>query len=315
MHRPARANLRRFGLPILVGLAILGFLVGVELFRAHLAANPLGDVRAYYDAGARLNAGVPLYDQPATTDEAAFYRYPPLLAILFRPLALLPFESAALIWEALVVVTFGLTLLHLGVRRMRTWLLVGFLGLAIGWSLAIGQAQVPVTYLVALGTPLSIALAGQLKLLPALVAVWWIGRRDWRSLRRFVAWTAGLVAVQLVLEPAGTLAYPATLGLQQVGEVRNWSPYAISPWLWAGLLVVGFVLAIRLAPGRYGWAAAVSLSILAAPRLLFYQLMTLLAAAREPATADATSSATASATPLAIRSMPGASGAAGGTTR
>jgi len=313
MQPPARAGLRRFVPPILVGLAILGLLVGVEILRMHLTANPLADVRAYYDAGARLNAGVPLYDQPATTNEAAFYRYPPLLAILFRPLALLPFETAALAWEALVVVTFGLTLHHLGLRRLRTWILVGFLGLAIGWSLAIGQAQVPVTYLVALGTPFAIALAGQLKLLPVLVAVWWIGRGDWRSLRRFAAWTAALVALQLVLEPAGTLAFPATLGLQQVGEVRNWSPFTISPVLWAALLIVGLVVAFRLAPTRYGWAAAVALSIVAAPRLLLYQLMTLLAAAREPAAATAPTKV-ASTTPIAVRAMPGA-GATGGHPR
>ena len=46
----------------------------------------------------RLNAGQPLYAQPAGVDEAAFYRYPPLLAIVFRPLALLPFEAAAAVW-------------------------------------------------------------------------------------------------------------------------------------------------------------------------------------------------------------------------
>ena len=316
MQRPAGSDRRRFAAPLLVGLAILGFLVGVQIALMHLAQDPLSDVRAYYDAGARLNAGLPLYDQPAGTDEAAFYRYPPLLAIAFRPLALLPFETAAFIWETLVLITFALTLYRLGLRRQRTWVLVGLLGLPIGWSLAIGQAQVPVTYLVTLGTPLSIALAGQLKLLPALMAVWWLGRGDWRSLRRFAVWSVALIAIQLVLEPAATLAFPATLGLQQVGEARNWSPYAISPILWVGLVVVGLALAIRLAPGRYGWVAAVVLSTVAAPRLLLYQLTMLLAAAREPSTAGAgAANAAASATLIAIRSMPGASGAAGGNTR
>ena len=309
MHRPDASLRRRIARLSLVAVAFLGFLLGLVLALDYIVHDPLSDVRAYYDAGARLNAGVPLYDQSASTNQAAFYRYPPLLAIVFRPLALLPYEVAAVAWEALVIATFVLTLHHLGFRRQRTWILVGLLGIGIGWSLSIGQAQVPVTYLVALGSPLSIALAGQIKVLPVLVAVWWIGRGDWSSLRRFVAWSGVLIVLQLVLEPAGTLAFPANFGFSEVGDVRNWSPYAISPWLWAGLVVIGTVVALRLARTRYGWAAAVALSVLATPRLLTYQLMTLLAAAREPATSTVSASV-ARATPSAIRAMPGS--AAGG---
>ena len=46
--------------------------------------------------------------------------------------------------------------------------------------------------------------------------------------------------------------------------------------------MVGIVVAWRLAPTRYGWVAAVALSVLATPRLLIYQLSTLVAALREP---------------------------------
>src|SRR5512134_626841 len=76
---------------VLTVAAGLGLLIGIQTAVLHLRMDPLADVHAYYDAGARLNAGLPLYEQPASTDDAAFYRYPPLLAILFRPLALLPF--------------------------------------------------------------------------------------------------------------------------------------------------------------------------------------------------------------------------------
>ena len=52
--------------------------------------------------------------------------------------------------------------------------------------------------------------------------------------------------------------------------------------LWAGLVVAGSIVAWRLAPTRWGWAAAVALSVLATPRLILYQLMTLVAALRAP---------------------------------
>lgn len=271
---------RRFGV-VLFGAAVVGVLLGINTTILHLTSDPLVDVHAYYDAGARLNAGLPLYQQAATTNDAEFYRYPPLLAIAFRPLALLPFEAAAAIWELVVVGALLATIRVLRPDRNRL-LVFGMLLLPIMWSVTIGQAQVPVTLLVAIGSPWSIALAAHLKIFPALVAVWWLGRRDWSSLARFAAWLAALGVAQLLLEPAGTLAFPSVFNLGQVGDVRNLSPYAFSPLLWALLALGGALVAWRLAPGRWGWVAAVALAVLASPRLLVYQLMTLVAAVRAP---------------------------------
>ena len=263
-------------------LAVVGGLAGVGVLWIHLAGDPLADVRAYYDAGARLNAGLPLYPAAADPNAAEFYRYPPLLAIAFRPLALLPFPAAAAIWEAVVIASLVGTLWWLGLRRRETWLAVGILGLPTAWCVAIGQAQVPLTLLTAIGAPWSIALAANLKLFPALVALWWIGRRDWRAFALFAGWAAGLALVQLALAPQATLDFLGTLTLGLVGDVRNISPYAVSPLLWAVLVGAGIVLCLRLAPTRWGWVAAVALSVLATPRLLVYMLMTLLAALRPP---------------------------------
>ena len=266
-------NVRR----VLVLAAVVGALLGLETLVLHLTTDPLADVHAYYDAGARLNAGQPLYLQAATTDDAAFYRYPPLLAIAFRPLALLPFGVAAAIWEAILLGLFALTVVRLGARRRSTWIVLGMLALPTVWSLVIGQAQVAVTLLLAIGSPWAVALATNLKVLPVLAAIYWIGRREWRSLGRFAVWIAALGLAQLALEPSGTTAFPAQFGLAQVGEVNNFSLFALSPWLWAIAVVVGIAVALRLAPTRWGWAAAVALSVLATPRLLIYQLSTLLA--------------------------------------
>ena len=266
----------------LFALAVIGAFAGVYMFWLHVTTDPLADVRAYYEAGARLNAGLPLYPPGADPDLAQFYRYPPLLAILFRPLALLPFEVAAGIWEALVLAAFGLTLWRLRVRRPATWLAVGMLGVPIAWALAIGQAQAIVTLLLTLGSPGATAVAGHLKLSPLLVGLYWLGRRDWRSLWRFIAWAFGLGLLQLVLDPANTLAFLRMTNLEQVGSVHNFSPYALSPLLWAGLVVIGGAVTLRLGRTRWGWGAAVALSVLASPRLLTYMLMTLLACLRRP---------------------------------
>jgi hypothetical protein len=285
MLRPESTRWAAFDTPairrVLTLAAVLGFVLGIQTLVLHLKIDPLADVRAYYDAGARLNAGAPLYVQPAGPNDASFYRYPPLLAIVFRPLALLSYDAAAAIWEAFVVGTFVLTIFRLGQNR-RTWLALGMLALPIGWSLAVGQAQVPMTFLMALGTPWAIALAANIKLFPAVLALYWLGRRDVRSLVAFAMWLAVFGLIQLLLEPAATLAFPRFVGLEQVGAVNNRSLYALSPQLWAVAIAIGTGVTILLARSRYGWAAAVALSVFATPRLLVYQLSSLAAALRTP---------------------------------
>jgi hypothetical protein len=271
-------NIRR----VLVLAAILGLALGIETVVLHLRLDPLADVHAYYDAGQRLNDGQALYVQPAGTNDAAFYRYPPLLAIVFRPLARLSFETAASIWEAALLVALALTIVRVGPRRPATWVVAGMLALPTGWAIVIGQAQVLVTLLMALGAPWALALATNLKLFPALVALWWIGRRDWPALGRFAAVCIALVVVQLALAPQATLDYLPFLLTDQVGQVASVSPFVISPILWLVLVVAGVVAALRWAPTRAGWAIAVAVSVLASPRLLVYQLTSLLAGLREP---------------------------------
>jgi hypothetical protein len=283
LHLSPRGR-RLLDLTLIGAAAVLG-LVGLFVLVFHLLTDPLVDVHAYYDAATRLNAGQSLYVAGGNVDSPGFYRYPPLLAILFRPLALLPFQAAALIWEVAVVGALALTIWRLGARRRSTWIAIGVLAGPIAWSVTIGQAQVIVTMLLALGNPASVAFAAQLKLLPALVALYWIGRRDWRHLGRFIAWTLLLILAQYIVEPSGTIAFVGNTNLGQVGDVNNLSPYAVSPVLWVIFAAAGVILALRLAPTRYGWIAAIAVSILATPRLLEYMLMTFLAGVRDQAPA------------------------------
>jgi len=280
------ARQRRAVAALMVISAILGALLGLDTLVFHLTTDPLADVRAYYDAGTRLNAGEPLYPPAADTNAPEFYRYPPLLAIAFRPFALLPYPVAAGAWGLLMLVALAMTLRRLGVRRPATWFAVAILASPIAWAVAIGQAQTMVTLLLAFGSPFSVALAANLKLFPALVSLWWVGRRDWRSLRRFVGWLIVLGAVQLVLAPAATLDFVRTTGLSQVGNVVNISPYALSPAVWAVLVLLGVLAALGLARTSWGWTIAVMLSVLASPRLLTYMLSSLLASLRTPDRGD-----------------------------
>lgn len=261
---------------IAVAAAIVGALLGLETLILHLATDPLADTRVYYDAGARLNAGLPLYDAVAE-DHAGLYLNPPLLAILFRPLALLPFPVAAAAWQLAVMGSLAVMLRRIGLRGTVP-LAVGWLALPILWALSIGQAEPILSLLVALGTPASVAVAGHLKLAPWLAAVYWLARGDRRSLAAFAGWAVAVGLIQLLLEPAGTMAYLQLTWLRPAFTVNSISPFAIHPLLWVVTTAVLAALALRYGRTRYGWPLAVALLVFAYPRLLAYQLMTLLAA-------------------------------------
>jgi hypothetical protein len=265
------------------GLAVVGALAGAGVAWIHLTTDPLADAHAYFDAADRLNHGLPLYPAGIDPSSNLVYLYPPLLAVALRPLALLPYWQFVVVWEAIVLVSFGLLIVQLGANR-RVWLAIGILGIPIGWALSIAQAHVPMTLLLAIGQPWSVALAANVKIFPALVALWWLGRRDYQAFIAFFLWMLLIAVGQLVLEPNGTFAFlGGGVGLAQLGAVRNISPWAFgSPTLWAAIIALGALLTLRLARTRWGWAAAIALGTLSPPRLLVYMLTGLLAALREP---------------------------------
>jgi hypothetical protein len=264
-------------------LAVIGGLLGLWELWIHIQGDPVSDARAYYDAANRLNHGQLLYPAGVDPSSNEAYLYPPLLAILFRPFALAGPIVFAITWEIVVVASFLATIRQLG-GGFRTYVAIGILGVPIGWALGIGQAHVPMTLLLAIGQPWSIAFATNIKLFPALIALWWIGRRDWQSFLAFALYTILFGIAQLILEPTGTLAFlKGAVGLGQVGEVRNLSPYAwASPLAWSALVLTGVLVTVGLARTRVGWAVAVTLGTLSPPRLLLYMLTGLLAAVREP---------------------------------
>jgi glycosyl transferase family 87 len=283
-----RAAARKAGIRVvnlaLFALAVVGAAAGVAVGWMHIVSDPLGDAHAYYDAAARLNAGQPLYPPGIDPSSNRIYLYPPLFAVVLRPLALLPFELFSLAWELIVVTAFILLLRRLGTRKRSTWIAVGILGVPIAWALTIAQAHVPMTLLMAIGQPWSIAVAANIKLFPALIVFFWLGRQELESAVAFLVWTVLLVAAQLIIEPSGTMSFFGSVGFAQLGDVRNISPFTISPLVWYGLLFVGCAAIVVTARMRWGWALAVTVATLAPPRLLIYMLMSLLAAVRRPRT-------------------------------
>lgn len=83
----------------------------------------LNDFRVYYGAANALLAGEPLYGVAHGLDSGVF-KYAPVLALLFVPLALLPYAVAASIHYFLIVAAF-IAALHMADRLVREHLLGG----------------------------------------------------------------------------------------------------------------------------------------------------------------------------------------------
>lgn len=257
---------------ILVRLALI-FVLLAELYVTATVERPdlmhpttAGDAWTYYVAGQRLNAGHNLYG-PLLPGDQTVPRYPaefpapllspPLVAVIWRPLALLG-ASAVLVWWALAfALIVGLAILFTGRGHRMT--LTGLLGiLALGVPFAImsmpqphltALAPIPTAalsgnlngYLVALcvtvwwatsrGRPLlagmAAGFAAVLKLGPFALVWWLVVRRDWPATKAFVVTVAILGVIGLV--GAGLDANIVFVRLAFAGHIK---PTSLSvPWM------------------------------------------------------------------------------------
>ncbi len=272
--RPPGGTLRtRFGLArrpaaewatLALRILAVALLVG-ELYVTAVVQRPdllhptslRNDPSTYVAAGERLNAGHLLYgplqpgDRPVNGYPARYPAptlSPPLVAVIWRPLALLGDPALVAWWLGslgiMVLLVIGIALR--GDRRsLLTLLAVQLLGIPI--SLEAGVAyrfglNDPITtaglsgnlnsYLVGLfvltwwaASRRRVGLAGlaagcaaMLKLSPVVLLWWFVTRRSWSSTRTFLLTSLGLGIVGLVF--AGLAANLAFVGLAFEGSVR-----------------------------------------------------------------------------------------------
>ncbi len=161
------------------------------------------DFNAYYNAARQVLAGhSPFANRP--------YIYPPLLAFFLTPVARLPYVTVRWIWflfsQACLLTAAWLTWKALG----RDWIaactvaFVWALGGAAEESLGLGQPGPELMLLAAIAITQPVAKRGwraamavatglAIKMFPGVLAVWFILRRQWRTLTVFASATVVLV--------------------------------------------------------------------------------------------------------------------------
>ena len=262
------------GRPVAVlatGLIFATFIATVWLF------GPAFDALGYLAAGERLNAGHALYalvagDRPIHVDPPFFtapFLYPPSFAILWRPLALLPFMGGLWLWWGAVIAAMSWW-----VRRLPPLALL-LLAVPIGETMATGNLNGLV--MVAFGLawlwrdrvlPLA-AMVGTLaawKVFPGLLVVWMVATGRWRA----AGWT---VVVAMAWTLAGIVLVGQTVPF--VETIRSTQAMGISLAYLFGLPVLSLMLAgfgaaaVIVLGGRDQWAYRVALltAVLAWPSL------------------------------------------------
>jgi hypothetical protein len=224
----------------------------------------LSDMNAYWDAALRIRQGEALF--PAVSDLTAseVYRYSPWFAWVWVPATSLPRELANVLWSIVLVTASTAAVWPLA--RRGAWLLVAFFWpILIGIS-AIGNAHALLIAALVLGVerrsgPLWIAVAASLKLVPVLLVLTYLGRRQWRRSLLALGLTGLLVAPFLLYDLSNYVTDPGEAAL-----LYRWIP------LYVSAVGVSVLAALWLARSPFGWLASSVTVMLALPRSFLFDV-------------------------------------------
>jgi alpha-1,2-mannosyltransferase len=255
------------------GVVVLVFALLAALIVA--SALPAGyDFRAYWLAGRHLLSGAQLYPDATTIlglpDE---FRYLPIVAILFVPFALVPYEFALAIWillEMAVAGAVGIALIRPLPASWRPWAAAGyvfFLGLVLEvtlgnvnlFSLALALAAWRLRDR-AIPAGILLAAAVGLKFLPLTLLLFYVASGRWRPVvAGGVIGVVGLVAGALLL-PDRTSEYirfaPRLLEQDWVyAHIARPGPPALAAIFWSDVFPLALAAAAALLAVLAGVAA------------------------------------------------------------
>jgi hypothetical protein len=168
------------------------------------------------------------------------YLYSPAFAQAIAPLTALPWPAFAALWTVLIAATLPIL-----VGRLAILVLVVPL---VAMSVALGQLDLPIAIAAVVGLrwPAAWALPILTKVTPAVGLVWFLVRREWRSLGVAVLVTGGIALVSAALDPAGWREWLALLARARFPELGG--------DLW--FLPIPLLVRLPVAAVLVGWGAA-----------------------------------------------------------
>jgi hypothetical protein len=257
------------------GVSVIGYLLCVRALLEHGIHGAGGagavDVLAYWTAGRHIIEGTPIY--AAGVGGYAAFLYPPVLAQLFAPLAMLPFTVAVWAWRA-----FELACLRVAVG---SWKAAGIALLV--WPPVIaeidaGNVHLPIAAAVAMtmrgdGRAVFPVAMSKFASLAALPLAW---RTDRHGLRLGLGLALGVALASFAIAPDLWMAYPGFIASAPSHE--SW--YNIGASVPLGLRIV---VAAALSLLAVRWARLLPVAaVLSMPVLWVHGLSVLVALAAKP---------------------------------
>ena len=211
--------------------------VGLRLFAIQPWADSV-DAYAYWST----RDGV-FYDAAAAGRIGA-YLYSPAFAQILAPLVWLPLAAFTALWTALNSATLWFLL--------RRWALPSLLFVPIAFEIVSGNVHLLYAAAIVVGFrwPAAWALMLLTKVTPGVGLIWFLVRREWRSLVAATGATVAIAAVSYVLDPGQWAQWIALLGSDATGvsggslETVGWYlPVALLPRLALAVVVVAVAAA------------------------------------------------------------------------
>jgi hypothetical protein len=201
-----------------------------------LAIRPWADS---VDAYAYWTTRDGVFYDAATTGRIGAYLYSPAFAQLLTPLVWLPLAAFTAVWTAINSATLWWLL--------GRWALPSLLFLPIAFEIVSGNVHLLYAAAIVLGFrwPATWALLLLTKVTPGIGVVWFLARREWRSLAIALGATAAIAAVSFVLDQAQWGRWAdllrsdaASAGSASFATVGWYLPIGLAPRLVAAVVVV-----------------------------------------------------------------------------
>lgn len=205
-----------------------------------------------YDAFAYWSVD-PSHPYAVTMGEHGAYLYGPVFVPLGALLGLLPYPVFLVGWTALLLCVLawlgrGVAAVLFLVPFVAFEVLSGNINLLLAGALVIGLSR-----------PAAWAFVLLAKVTPGVCLLWFVGRRDWRSVAIAVGVTVAIVGVSLVVAPEAWREWLGRLAVEGArAEPGPWA--ALAGPLWARLAIAA---GISLAAGVWGvrWPLAIAFTM------------------------------------------------------
>jgi hypothetical protein len=221
-----RARLPLYRKPTILGLSIFGYLLFAWLMLI-VPGYPSFNSIVGFDSFAYWNVDA-LHPYGAGLGTVGSFTYSPAFALAVSPAHLLPFGLFFVLWDSFLII--NLTWLT---RRMT---LVWLLFLPVPLELFHGNVHILLATVCVLGFdyPALWSIGLLTKVTPGVSLLWFVVRREWRSLAWALGATAAISAVSFAVAPGAWFDWVKFLGTSQAAGAgsNDWYNFLFPPlWL------------------------------------------------------------------------------------